>query len=353
MKIILSLLLTLVLFFGGCKKEEAVDGYKPTEETKVNASTDSLADSIIGKVITLNSSDEENKIVGLMLQFYGDGRMTTGDNEKLEEYYGLTYKIERNEVLVFNDGESSGRISFSSSSPKVGDQVDLGLGRREEKVRGKIAKIEAANEILSDSTIKDKHEETTPDKPNLKNDPVDETNKTKNVPISDLLMYKITDESVSIVGCKRDSEKIIIPEKIENKIVTEIGSAAFAYRNFLTNITIPSGVKSIKDTSFGMCANLVSVSFEKESQLNEIGNGAFSGCNALTEFDIPESVKSIGFSAFSRCSSLITVRFFGDAPKEGEDVFKNTSATIYRKPEAKGWGDTWAGRPVKLISEKP
>ena len=81
-----------------------------------------------------------------------------------------------------------------------------------------------------------------------------------------------------------------------------------------------------------MCANLVSVSFEKESQLNEIGNGAFSGCNALTEFDIPKSVKSIGFSAFSRCSSLITVRFFGDAPKGGEDVFKNTSTTIYRKP---------------------
>ncbi|MDB4737780.1 hypothetical protein OAF75_02970 [Verrucomicrobiales bacterium] len=27
--------------------------------------------------------------------------------------------------------------------------------------------------------------------------------------------------------------------------------------------------------------------------------------------------------------------------------------TIYRKPEAKGWGDTFGGRPVKLISEKP
>ena len=25
----------------------------------------------------------------------------------------------------------------------------------------------------------------------------------------------------------------------------------------------------------------------------------------------------------------------------------------YRKPDAKGWGETWGGRPVKLISEKP
>jgi hypothetical protein len=34
-------------------------------------------------------------------------------------------------------------------------------------------------------------------------------------------------------------------------------------------------------------------------------------------------------------------------------VFEGANATIYRKPEAKGWGDTWDGRPVKLISEKP
>ena len=39
--------------------------------------------------------------------------------------------------------------------------------------------------------------------------------------------------------------------------------------------------------------------------------------------------------------------------KEGEEIFSRSTPTIYRKPEAKGWGDTWAGRPVKLISEKP
>ena len=44
--------------------------------------------------------------------------------------------------------------------------------------------------------------------------------------------------------------------------------------------------------------------------------------------------------------------FLGDAPKEGKDVFKDSVPTIYRKPEAKGWGDTFAGRPVKLISSE-
>jgi len=47
------------------------------------------------------------------------------------------------------------------------------------------------------------------------------------------------------------------------------------------------------------------------------------------------------------------VTFLGDAPKEGKEVFKDSVPTIYRKPEAKGWGDTWSGKPVKLISEKP
>ena len=29
-----------------------------------------------------------------------------------------------------------------------------------------------------------------------------------------------------------------------------------------------------------------------------------------------------------------------------------SSPTIYREADAKGWGDTFAGRPVKLITEK-
>ena len=44
--------------------------------------------------------------------------------------------------------------------------------------------------------------------------------------------------------------------------------------------------------------------------------------------------------------------FLGDAPKEGLEIFEKSSPTIYRKSEAKGWGDTFAGRPVKLISSE-
>ena len=67
-----------------------------------------------------------------------------------------------------------------------------------------------------------------------------------------------------------------------------------------------------------------------------------------------KSVTSLGGEVFVECESLTAVTFLGDAPKIASDAFGDfTPTTIYRKPEAKGWGDTFGGRPVKLISEKP
>jgi len=68
---------------------------------------------------------------------------------------------------------------------------------------------------------------------------------------------------------------------------------------------------------------------------------------------IGNGITSISKYAFVSCTNLTAVTFLGDAPKEGLEIFKKSSPTIYRKSEAKGWCDTFGGRPVKLISEKP
>ena len=73
----------------------------------------------------------------------------------------------------------------------------------------------------------------------------------------------------------------------------------------------------------------------------------------LARITIPDSVTGIGRHAFNSCVSLTSITFLGDAPKVADDCFEGATPTIYRKPEAKGWGDTFADRPVKLISEKP
>ncbi|MDC0201479.1 leucine-rich repeat domain-containing protein, partial [Verrucomicrobia bacterium] len=87
--------------------------------------------------------------------------------------------------------------------------------------------------------------------------------------------------------------------------------------------------------------------------VTSIGRYAFSSCKGLTSIIISEGVTDIGSRAFNRCASLTAVTFLGDAPRLGLNTFRGVTPTIYRKHEAKGWGDTFGKRPVKLISEKP
>ena len=152
---------------------------------------------------------------------------------------------------------------------------------------------------------------------------------TEEAPVNPNLKYKITSDSVSITDCDRKAlGELIIPVAIEGKSVTSIGINAFEKCTTLTNITIPDSVTSI-------------------------GRYAFARCSSLTSITIPDSVTSIGRDAFGGCTSLTSATFLGDSPMSSSRVFTKATPTIYRKPEAKGWGDTFAGRPVKLISEKP
>ena len=202
-----------------------------------------------------------------------------------------------------------------------------------------------------------------------------EVKPAEGAPVKPNLKYEIKDGTVTITGCDRKaSGALTIPATIEGIPVTSIGDYAFAYCTNLTSITLPEGitiigygsfrectslksitipdsVTSIGHQAFQDCANLTSITIP--DSVTSIGLHVFDNCTSLTRITIPDSVTSIGGGAFSKCSSLTSVTFLGDAPKEGRSVFSKATPTIYRKPEAKGWGDTFGGRPVKLISEKP
>lgn len=164
---------------------------------------------------------------------------------------------------------------------------------------------------------------------------------------------------------------IIFGEK--NQLMS-IGGDAFSNCPLLTEITIPESVTSIGPRAFDSCRSLISITIP--DRVGKIGPGAFRDCIGLTSIKIPDSitgiefrtfdrcrslttitipdgVTSIGDNAFKECSNLTTVTLLGDAPKAGEKVFEKSFPTVYRNPETTGWGDMFAGRPVKLISERP
>ena len=189
------------------------------------------------------------------------------------------------------------------------------------------------------------------------------------------LTYTTTGGEVTVVNCdKAATGELIIPDTIEENPVTSVGDSAFEGCDRLKSITIPDSVTSIGEGAFFNCSSLTSITIP--DSVTSIGTYSFFGCSSLTNITIPDGVTSIGVRAFAvcrnltsitihdgvtsigslsfeACNRLAAVSFLGDAPKAGREVFKGSTPTIYRKAEAKGWGNTFSGCPVKLISEKP
>ena len=92
--------------------------------------------------------------------------------------------------------------------------------------------------------------------------------------------YKTNNRGIVITGYEGNKKDLVIPNKIENRVVNAIDDWAFdGYK--LTKITLPSTIKNI-------------------------GQGAFRD-NRLTKVDIPKSVTFIGWRAFydNQISSVV------------------------------------------------
>lgn len=148
--------------------------------------------------------------------------------------------------------------------------------------------------------------------------------------LQELLNYSLNDEgsSYSVVGVKiGDGVSVRIPATYEGKPVTGIGYGAFSGRAELTtvifdedsniesigdttfndctaleSITIPKSVTSIGSNAFHNCTALSAVTISEDSKLESIGENAFGLCEKITSITIPKSVKRLGMGAFSNCN---------------------------------------------------
>ena len=92
-------------------------------------------------------------------------------------------------------------------------------------------------------------------------------------------------------GVRYALKKIVVEDG-----VTSIGSCAFSFDAYVTDVTLPSSLKTI-------------------------GRSAFLGCHGLTSVVIPEGVISVGAYAFWRCTSLQTVTVPASTTELGNHAF--------------------------------
>ena len=104
--------------------------------------------------------------------------------------------------------------------------------------------------------------------------------------------------------------KIVVPEKVDGRKVTEIGARAFANAESVARIELPDSILKIGNGAFERCRSLVSVSLPNE--LTTLGARAFYGCYNLEEIVMPPKVAVIEENTFDGCCCLKSI-VFGDS----------------------------------------
>ena len=113
------------------------------------------------------------------------------------------------------------------------------------------------------------------------------------------------DGTVTITGYHGNAAVLTIPEIIDDKTVSAIGSKVFQNNKRLRIVSMPDTITRIGSSAFSGCSNLSSIEFSKN--LTRIDESAFSS-TALKEAILPEGLTELGYSGrgyvFSGCKAL-------------------------------------------------
>jgi hypothetical protein len=160
--------------------------------------------------------------------------------------------------------------------------------------------------------------------------------------LADNISYEIKDGKATLTDFRyydfltEGTVRWAIPEKIDGHPVTVIGEDSFDSDSAgASHVTIPNSVVRIERRAFQWSPHLRSLL---------IGDG----------------LTSMGLSVFFYSKSIESVAFLGDAPKVDPFVrpnplfgdSHNPTPTIFITPEARGWGSTFEGAPVKVLTAK-
>ena len=158
--------------------------------------------------------------------------------------------------------------------------------------------------------------------------------------------YRGNETGITISKYNGSDTVVTVPDEINGKPVTAIGSNAFSSKSKITSVTIPKTVTVIESEAFGDCKSLTSFTFHEG--IEKIQFGAFDNV-PLTEITLPSTltVCNNGF----RTSTLKKATFAKGTETVPEDCFYDATGleTVIMPDTVKTIG-TYAFRNCRSLS---
>jgi hypothetical protein len=177
---------------------------------------------------------------------------------------------------------------------------------------------------------------------------------------NDEFSYEIYDTYIKVTKYISEKTDAVIPEEIDDKPVTTIGSLCFYQTTEIISVEIPESVKTIEsqafycatklvsvevpdsvefigERAFAWCSSLESVTLGKG--ISEIPNYCFNSCSSLAVINVEDNIVKIGMRAFSYCDKLVEFTVRGKVENVGERAFeqkrKRKSAIYFARSNSK------------------
>lgn len=131
-----------------------------------------------------------------------------------------------------------------------------------------------------------------------------ETRESEIMTSGDYQYTVLDDGTLSIVKYTGGSSTVWIPEWIDGKKVTVIGTLAFTDNLAINSVYFPDSIERVLTAAFCDCSNLNYVSLNEG--LKYLGNDSFSNCN-LYNLTVPSTLLEIGEFGFSDNDNLKSV----------------------------------------------
>ena len=106
-----------------------------------------------------------------------------------------------------------------------------------------------------------------------------------------------------------------------------------AYETGITALTVPASVKTIAQSAFAWCEDLVTVQLSEG--LTELKGSAFA-YTGIQKIEIPASVTTIGQKAFTGCANMKQMIIYGDPPTI-KDAFPYVDFTVFYPKKTTQW----------------